>query len=82
VQNVKLQPEGSGSGLNGSSLVLGGNGIGRVDQQSQGGHRREQFVQQFQFLGSQLHVQSGHSGEIAPWSIQAGDEPCLDRIGR
>jgi hypothetical protein len=39
-------------------------------------------MQQLQPLGQQLHIQRGYTGEIAARTIEAGDQPQLDRVER
>ena len=52
----------------------------RVHEQANEGGVGHQFVQQLQLLRRHLHVQRAHSGNIAARSVQAADQPELDRI--
>jgi hypothetical protein len=53
----------------------------RVDERGYGARLGEQLVQQLHSLPTQFRVQRGHSGEVAPRSVQAGNETDLNRIG-
>src|SRR5262249_33786389 len=56
------------------------NGTRRIDQQSERGRRRNQFVQKFQGLWYHLIAQIGHACEIAARSVQTRDEAGFDWI--
>ena len=79
-QDVKLNPESAGRGLQACRDRVRESRIGRVNEQGHGGRRGNQFVQQLQAFRSQLHPQYGHAREIAAGPCEVGDKPNRDRV--
>src|SRR5215212_9180614 len=67
VQNMKLHAECFGSRIEVPQLRRRG-GAGRVDDHSEGGGGREQFVHELQPLARDLHAQARYARDITPWS--------------
>jgi hypothetical protein len=62
-------------------LGVGNRGISGIDKECDDARCRQQLVQQLQSLPTQFGVQRGHACEIPARSVQAGNEPDLNRIG-
>jgi hypothetical protein len=81
VQYMKLQAEGASSRLHNSRLSFG-IGIARIAEQGHDARCRDQLVQQFQPLRSDVDVQQSDAREVSSRSVQAGDKSGYDWIGR
>ena len=80
IQDMELQPEGTGCRLHLLGVDLGKSGFGWVDEERHDARRREQLVQKLQPLRHCLHVRLGHAGDVAARPVKAGDEAELDRV--
>ena len=80
-QHKDLQPEGAGRRLQVSSIGLGENRIGRVDEERNDGFAGQQVMQQLKLLLRYHAGQCGDAREVAARSVQAGDKSNLDRVG-
>jgi len=54
--------------------------VARIDQESDNGCRRQQFVQQSEPLSDQLRLQKRHTCYIATGVAQGREEARLDRV--
>ena len=77
--DVQLQPESAGHRLQVFRLNLGDR-VGRVEEQADGGRRRQQLVYQFQPLLSGIHVQRHTPVTLPPGRFAGIDEQSMPVI--
>jgi hypothetical protein len=80
LQDMRLQPEGMRRVPQACRFELAIRGVGRIDQQSNCGRGRQQFVQQVEPLSRQLSVQQRYARDVATRPVEAGDEARQDRV--
>ena len=77
--NLEPQSEGAGSRLRVLDKDIG-IGTGWVDEGGKKGRCGDHFMQQFEPFRPKVRTQRGHPGEVASWTVEAGDKPARDWI--
>jgi hypothetical protein len=80
VEDMDLQPEGTGNFLHASQCSLGVCRIGRIDQHGNTNSLGHQLMQESQPLGDQLQDEKIGAGRVAARPREAGDKTKLDRV--